>query len=564
VIPLTLILLPLALALPAQIGDADPGSTAPLVPARSTTLEVTAAGAFERRTYGEVVLDVSTSQALTTSGTLWTHTDGGNAWIASAVSIGDLGGQVFAEYDLNNEAAELFSCYDSDPPTPVWTDGTPLGTEFRMVDSASETAAHVAIHQEVIGGDPATRQAVLRAYDSDAAAPNWTFTFSPIINAASKCAISRDGQTIVAAIMNSNTLSVEVGVWDPGSATPLSYTVLPAGTSNSLRGWDLSADGSTLYFSQGTTATIFDVATASVTFSTSIGASFDSHAISGDGSVFAFGNFNLIRVWEKSGGTYNNTITQVLAGSTYCSRIDISDDGSTVVYAWYFYSPGLTVQVDALDVATNTVTMTETVTGTGTFQNTVGDISCSADGSRFAVGLWGDEGNVAEEVRVYSSTQNSPLVTANLPGSVFDIDISADGQRVVAGSKAVHANTFGNGGRVDLVDVGGEDFILRGTPSIGNTVDFEVHGTPGVPALLLSAPQPEVPPKVFPGIGTLYVKRSLLTISSLGTIPGGGVLTAPLSIANIPGLIGTSDYVQVLFLTPRLLSTDWMKITYLP
>lgn len=559
---MTAILLPIALLLSGSAGDAAGTGTGQLAPARATTLEVTAEGAFERRRYGETVVDASTSQALTAAGTLWTHTSGGAAWIGTAVSIGDVGGQVFTEYDLNNEAAELFSAYDTDPPTPVWSDGSPLGTEFRMVDSASATDTHIAIDQVILGGDGTTRQAVLRKYSSGSATPDWTYTFAPIINAAGKCAISRDGQTIVAAIMNSNTLSVEIAVFGPGSGTPTSYTVLPPGTSTSLRGWDLSADGSTLYFTQGVIVHIFDVATQTVSFTTSVGASFDSHAISGDGSVFAFGNFGNIRVWEKSGASYTNTITKTLSGSNYVAMIDISDDSSTVAYAWYFYSPGLTVQVNALDVASGNVTMTDTVTGTGGFQNTVGGVSCSADGSRFAVGLWGDQGNVAEEIRVYSSTQNAALHTSNLPGSVFSIDISADGQRVVAGSKAVHANTFGNGGQIDLVDTGDEDFILRGTPSIGTNVAYEVHGTPGVPALLLTAPLPEDPPKIFPGVGTLYVKRSLITITSLGTIPGGGVLTTPTFVD--PGLFGTTSYVQVLFLSPRLLSSDWMKITYLP
>jgi hypothetical protein len=557
----TAILLFSALLLAPQAGVTTGTGTAQLAPARATTLEVTADGAFDRRRYGECVVNTSTGEALTASGTLWTHVSGGAAWIGSAVSIGDIGGQVFTEYDLNSEAAVLLSVYDSNPPTPVWSDNTALGTEVRQVDSASTTNTHVAIHQRPQASVPESL-VTLRKYTSDSATPDWTYTFTPMINADGKCAISRDGQTIVAAILNSNTLSMEIAVFSPGSGTPTSFTTLPPGASSQLRGWDLSTDGSTLYFTQGTTAHIFDVVTQTVVFTTNIGSSFDSHAISGDGSVFAYGRFGSMHVWERSGGTYVNSITETLTGSNFCARIDISDDSSTVAYAWYFYDQGLTVQVNALDVVSGTVTMTDTVTGTGAFQNAVGGVSCSADGSRFAVGLWGDEGNSAEEVRVYSSSQNAALITSNLPGSVFSIDLSADGQRVVAGSKAVHANTFGNGGQIDLVDTGNEDFILRGTPSIGTTVDYEVHGTPGVPALLLSAPLPEIPPKSFPGIGTLYVKRSLLTITSLGTVPGGGVLTTPTPIDA--ALLGTSNYVQVLFLSPRLLSTDWMKITYLP
>jgi hypothetical protein len=531
---------------------------------RSSSIEVTPQGAFLREEHGGFQVDAST-QAATAAGALWSHGSGGLAWIGSAVSIGNRASQVFSEYDLNSEAAELFSVYDANPPSAIWSDGTPLGTEFREVASADATDTHVAIHQVVLNGNPATRQAVLRKYTSSSPVPDWSHTFAPVINAAARVGISRDGQTIATALMDNNTFDVRIAVFGPGSGTPLSSGAVSVGNGNYLRGFDLSADGSTLYFSAGVTAYVYDLASHTVTFSTNIGASFDSHAISGDGSVFAFGNFNVLRVWEESGGTYLNTHTVNKAGQVYCAIVDISDDGSTVAAGWYFYATGLSVAVEALDVPSKTITMTQTVTGTGGFQNTVADVSCSADGERFAVGLWGDQGNVAAELRIYERDQNAPIATLNTPGSVFAIDLSADGQRVVAGSKAVHANTFGNGGRLDLLDAGGEDFILRGAPSIGSTISLEVHAPPAVTAAVLLTSQAEsVPPVVFAGIGTLYIDRTTLVLSSLGPIAGGGVGTYPLQLANNPLLVGTSVYLQILTLQPRTLSQDWVKLTYLP
>lgn len=529
-----------------------------------SAIEVTPQGAFPREEHGGFQVDAST-QAATAAGALWSHASGGLAWIGTAVSIGNRASQVFTEYDLNSESAELFSVYDSNPPTAIWSDGTPLGTEFREVASADATDTHVAIHQIVLNGNPATRQAVLRKYDSASATPDWTYTFTPIINAAARVGISRDGQTIATALMNNNTWQVQVAVFGPGSGTPISSGSVAVGTNNYLRGFDLSADGSTLYFSAGVTAYVYDLATHTVVFSTDIGASFDSHAISGDGSVFAFGNFNVLRVWEESGGTYLNTHTVNKAGQVYCALVDISDDGSTVAAGWYFYATGLSVAVEALDVPSKTITMTQMVTGTGGFQNTIGDVSCSADGQRFAVGLWGDQGNVAAEVRLYDRSQNVPIATLNTPGSVFSVDLSADGQRVAAGSKAVHANVQGNGGRIDLLDGGGEDFILRGAPTIGSTISLEVHAPPAVTsAVLLTAQAESVPPVLFAGIGTLYIDRTTLVLSPLGAITGGGVGTYPLSLANNPLLVGTSVYLQILTLQPRTLSKDWVKLTYLP
>ena len=555
----------LLLSLPLIVSGGGANTIAPAsTPAQATRLQVTPQGAFERQQIGDLLIDFSSSQAMTSGGALWTHTDSGLAWIAEAVSIGNCASQVFAQYNLNNQSTELLSVYDSDPPTPIWTDNGVLGNVFAVVDSAADTDTHVAISQVILGGNTATRQAVLNKYSSGSATPDWSYTFAPVINAAAKVGISRDGQTIVAAIMNDATLSVEVAVFGPNSGTPISYTVLPAGSNSSLRGWDLSADGSTLYFSQGTTANIYDVANQAIQFSTNIGASFDSHSISGDGSVFAFGNFNTLKVWEFNGATYINTITKNKGGSTYCARIDISDDSSTVAYGWYFYSPGLTVEIEALDVASGVITMSETVTGTGTLQNTIAGISCSADGSRFGVGLWGDGGNLAEELRLYSSTQNAPLQTLNLAGSIFSVDISADGQRLVGGGKATHANTFGNGGHVEVLDAGGEDLLAHGTPQVGATIQLEVHGPASSPALLLRANLPQDPPGVFPGIGTLYVKRSILTISNLGVLSGSGQGLFPHTLPTGAALVGTNQYLQVLFLSPRVLTADFLKLTLLP
>jgi hypothetical protein len=544
------------------LGAQDAGqSSAPVLKTSATTIEVTAAGASEHVVYGSQLAGPSTHQALTTAGNLWTHTDGGAAWIARDVSIGNLGTQVFAEYDLNNEAAEVLSAFDVDPATPIWTDVSPLGTEFRNVASAADVDVHVAANQTIVGSIQ-TREVTVRKFRSRRANPDWTYTFTPLINGAGKVAISDDGSTIVAAIINTNTSSVEIAVLNPNNGNLLSYTVLPP-AGNGLRGFDLSEDGSTLYFSQGVVANLFDIATQTIVFSQNIGAGFDSHAISGDGSVFAFGNFNSMRVWAFDGSTYVNTQTHTLSGQVYCAQIDISADSSTLAYAWYYYNPGLNVRIDAMDVATGAALMTETINGQGGFQNLPVDVSMNADGSRFAVGLWGDAGTV-DEVRVYSSSQSAPTQTLNLPGSVFDLDMSADGQRVAVGSKSVHANTNGNGGQVNLLDAGGEDLTMLGSPRIGTTPSVISSGPISNFALLITSPLPQSPPLFIPGAGTLYVHRQTLSFMNAGISDNNGTLVTAYPIAADPLLIGTNVYMQAIYLNPRVLTADYLKITILP
>jgi hypothetical protein len=507
----------------------------------------------------------SGSQNLTTPAQTWQLNDNGLAWIGTAVALGNRSSEVFTEVDLNNERAMLLSCYDSNPPTPVWSDLTAQGTEFRSVASATVTDTKVAIHQVVLGGNPQTRQAVLSRYGSASSVPQWTYTFAPIINAASNVGISRDGTKIVASIYNNNLNQVEIAVFGPSSNIPVSYTIVPVAANDYVRGWDLSSDGSTLYFSAGVTVHIFDVASTTDIFQTVIGASFDSHAISGNGSVFAYGNFGFMSVWEKSGGTYINTHTQVIpGGSNYVAEIDISDDSSTIAYGVTFYSNYLQTTVEALDVATKQLTMSHTATGSGTAQNIISDVSISADGSRFAVGRWGDAAGLINEVDVYLRNSNTPLFSLNLPGSVFDLDMSADGQKVVAGSKAVHANTFGNGGKINLIDLGFEDFALRTVPHLGATLTFNQYAAPNQTCVLLRALAEQNPPTTFPGVGTLYIQRSTLTLHPLGNADPSGFAQGTFALGTSPSLLGTSLFFQGLGIHPRVLSLDWVKATIVP
>jgi hypothetical protein len=532
-------------------------------PAISKRMVVTPEGAFLVEQNGTAA-PTPGGYLNTIAGTRWSLTDGGLAWVGTAVALGNRGTQVFTELDLNNERAMLLSAFDGTPPTPVWEDTSALNSDFRVVDSAETTNTHVSIHQILLGGSSLTRQAVLTKYSSSSGTPDWTYTFTPVINAASNVGISRDGSRIVAAIYNDTASQVEIAVFGPNSGVPQSYTIVPVNVNDYMRGFDLSADGSTLYFSAGVNTNIFDIASLTVVHSNSIGASFDSHAISGDGSVFAYGNFGVIRVWERIGGAYTNTFNRTIPGSCYCAMIDISDDSSTIAYGFTFYDQYLKTIVEAIDVPTKLVTMTHTSMGGGGFQNIISDVSISADGSKFAVGRWGDAAGLDNEVDVYGRDDDAPTLSANLPGSVFSLDMSADGQRVIAGSKAVHANTFGNGGRLTLLDNGDEDFALQTVPHVGATLQFDLYGLPLKQAVLLRANGESNPPKFFGLIGTLYIQRSTLQFLPLSPTDGTGFASGTTTLGASPALIGTSLYYQGLTLAPRRLTKDWVKVTILP
>jgi hypothetical protein len=132
-----------------------------------------------------------------------------------------------------------------------------------------------------------------------------------------------------------------------------------------------------------------------------------------------------------------------------------SHDGSRFFNASYNYATGyLTLTYRVFDTASGQITAETMTQGTGTFQDTVQVAHMSDDGSVMAVASWGTQNNAHPEVQVFDADLN--LITGiDSNGSAFDMSLSKDGRYVVSGTKGVHANTFGNGGELILVDLGG-------------------------------------------------------------------------------------------------------------
>ena len=90
-------------------------------PNKALRVEVTPEGAFFRSTESPIAAPRDGYTSLQNSGLIWTKTDGGLAWIATAVAVGNFGSEVFSEYDLNNQSDQLFSSFDTNPPTAIFT-----------------------------------------------------------------------------------------------------------------------------------------------------------------------------------------------------------------------------------------------------------------------------------------------------------------------------------------------------------------------------------------------------------------------------------------------------------
>ncbi|MCY2959440.1 MAG: hypothetical protein NTY35_04680 [Planctomycetota bacterium] len=523
---------------------------------------VTAGGRAEIVEETAPLATTPSSIGVNTSGALWTYPDNGEGWVARAVTLGNAGTEVFTEFDTAADRASLLSGFDVTPVVPVWADPVAIASTNVRVHGSDQTGLFVSCRQiPVTQNGP--RSVVVSAYTSSSSMAQWSWTFPTPTYGGSRAMVSADGRRIVAGMLDPNTATLHVAVFDGGSSIPTGYFSRSVGLQ--LQAIVLSEDGHTLYAATQSGGYLFDVDTGTLIQQIVLLQSFAAQDISGDGSILAVGYFNGVDVWERqAAGNYLRTWQGSWPGSIVCQQLDVSEDGSTLVLGFGYFDQNLRVRIEAIDLATKATLMVDEAQGGGSLQNIVAKVATSANGQRFAVGLWGDEADLVPELRIYRRGQNTPVATYNYGGSVYDLAMSRSGDRVVVGRKAVHANTLAGGGSVDLYSNGDEDFVAVGTPSIGRKVDFELWGAPNSPARLLLAPHPST--NLFPigSIGVLYLRRSELTILPMPMTDSVGYSRGEYQLPLDPAAIGTTLWFQGLTTAPRRFSRDFVQLTILP
>lgn len=496
-------------------------------------------------------------------GRLWSRSSGTEGWSGFAVSLGDAGTQVFTAHGLTSSYARFYAAQDADPPTVQWQGNAPHLSWHYDVASASERGVHVELFDTDVPGNSAAKQVYLRRYSPSDPTHDWTYTWPALTNGHDRLFVtaSRDGARIVAVVHNSSTGAADVAVFGPDSGTPIATTSLALGMP--VVGIDLSADGGSLLVSADMALRVIALPSFAVRYTAQpMSSVFHAQAISGDGAVFAIGRMGRVDVFRRNtSGAYAYAFSHTLAGTNYCDRLDVSDDGSTLVAGFDFNDTNLKVVVDVVDLNTQATLNSLTFDGSGGWTNIVGDLGVSANGEIVAVGLWGDQANQVPELSFWRRGTSTPLATYALTGSVCDLDLSADGRFCAVGTKAVHATTFDSGGTVELYRVLPADLAVRGVPHAGTSVSLDLKGRPGRPAFVLQSSSLDATPTTFGMIGTLYLSRTSLSILPAGQFDGAGRATMPYTLST---QVGASVYLQAFSSQPRRLGGDWVKVTTVP
>jgi hypothetical protein len=395
----------------------------------------------------------------------WVETDGGLGWIASYVAFGEGGEEVFAYHDLNHTGAALFPAWNTSPPAAHWDIPSAAGdrAQPRGVAAARSADVYVAVVETEEPAGAAQRMLDVLRY-SPGGKLEWSYRYpsptdQPLLTSSSHVAVSDDGQIIVASAHDGWKDRNELLIFSPRDPAPQRSIALAPGIVWQL---ELSADGNVVALGIGATILVLETHSGAVRYELDTGVQItdSAMALSGNGSRLAYsrgtqaGDFVVLE-WTGMSYDARHVIASPLSQGRF-RALRLSTDGSTIAAGIARPYPSTVCAVEAYDAASGIVLTSEilvSVPGPEQYQNVVTDVAISADGERLAAALSGDEerGLPVEEIRVYTTGLDEPIFTRNLPGSALGIDISPDGRWVVVGSKSVHMNELGSGGRIDLI-----------------------------------------------------------------------------------------------------------------
>ena len=325
---------------------------------------------------------------------------------------------------------------------------------------------------------------------TSAGIPDWSFPFpvsDPNLPASSrKVAVSYDGSTVAAVVSDSVTQNSTLYVFEAGTGE------VRTSRTDALRmnAVDLTDDGSVALVTEDNLAVLVDTSNGNTLFSVAgSGAGNIFYRISGDGNVFVTNGFNL-DVYKFDGNTYQRVIHFSQANNWFGGASIVSRDGSTVGSFAGNFTNWLSGEVFLFDVASAQMIGSYPVSGTGAFQGTPVGAESNDNGTVMAFASWGTEFHDWPEVMVFN--RNVDLIgQIDFPGSAFGVDVSADGQYVAGSSKAVHANQFGSGGRIELIQ-------LQPQPTPTPTPTPTVTPTPTPTPTVTPTPTPAVTPTPTP------------------------------------------------------------------
>lgn len=387
-----------------------------------------------------------------------------------------------------------------------------------------------------------SRFSALGSASSGNAAAQWTFDSGLRANGPARIGASADGTRVFVANWNGPTPEVRVDVLDAATGASTANVMLFAQALNEVC---VAAGGTRAAIATGRTVWIVDQ-NANPLHQEVVPLATSGIALSEGGTLVAIGGAR-VRVLFESAGTYATAFEVLGNPGEIARRVALSRNGATLAIGWWNAQNGVDARFEVVDVATQASLLDLPQAGTaGGLQNAPEVVRVTPDGRRAAFGTWGD-GSSAPDVVLYDRSQGAIVLTADLPGSVFALDIDSEGTRVAVGLKSAHANLFASGGEFRLYDTGESDTAVLSAPRPGGTMDVAAQAAGASDVAFMWGPRAPFP-VALPGMsGMLALDRSQMTVVRRAA-DAHGRAELPVSIPNDPLLIGTYHHLQSAFL----------------
>ena len=501
----------------------------------------------------------------TQGGMIWSLESDGS-WSSTVVSLGGNGTRAITQVDATSGAYVVFNDQPQAPPVPIMEQAIPNLALNVLVDSATEGDRHVSAHQRKSESNASKWRTVLAGYDSGGRLWEYMFPIETGLYPGSGVAISKGGALAVGALWDIGVYRTTVVTIDAQTGSLNQVHLLPP--DGRLLDMALSGDGSTLVMVSTMKMVILDLASGALLLNQTIPGqpSFGALDISEDGSVVAFGTTERISIYRGGSGSYGLDTSYSLPSGSAGRRLSLSPDGTRLACGLLFSSSTPLVDIRAYNLNIGGMTMHFESTVPGTLKNTINAIDITDDGSRFAVGMYGDEQHSLPEILVFNVDNDQPVLTIDRPGSILDLDMSGDGTRLAATTKGEHVDINGGLGSVDLFDISTDSapagFSYVGQPSLGSVIRFEHDLEGGNYGRVLASEFLDPNPTVFGSIGTLYLNRSRLDVLPLGALNNSGQMVTPFQVQGVQA--GATLYFQALAVGPRKLTENYIELTVLP
>ncbi|MFH0947356.1 MAG: hypothetical protein V2A76_19390 [Planctomycetota bacterium] len=476
-------------------------------------------------------------------------------WITESVGIGNFGTMDWLGQNLNGERVSLLAPTEFPlSASPIYEDPDLTGSSISIQVAAADKAPACAVAWR----NTTTGANEIRYYSG--------YSATPLVHLGAnveEIRISDDGTRVAAGYTDASG-DAAVDMFDENVA----YLTTLVGAGSSFRHHDISGDGSTVLIASGTTDFVYDVATGSLLHQDASTVSTDAHSIDNDGDTWGRGGFD-VGVWKDSGGTYSRILTfsDTSFGFGIYDACDVSADGTTFAVAGRDATTTAHFRVYCWSLSSTSATLLWTFdcAGTGSYQDVGQEVSISDDGKLIAVGSWGDEFDAHPEVMVFDRATGNIVHSVDTRGSCYSVDMSGDGQFVVVGAKAVHANVFGDGGDGYSLDNGGQGFFLAGTPSIGRTCTLAFRGAPSDPVWMsasLGLRPTGIPIHGYSGLWWLDPTLTLIPVGFIGYLSSpGGTLPALVTLPPNPGLVGLTVFAQTARSGPVKEIDNYLRLT---